>query len=314
MKLKWKFINIEKIFNRNIMRNFKKLLELTRYPLSYWNGMKFYKNRDWARAQLFFEKAVSRKPTHPQSNFKLGMCYFKQHKWSLAYQYISNAVSLLPSKEEWKVQLYQSQLKAGDTQGVKLTTSASFIEETLIRKRLETEKPTAKLYSRLAELLHKQGKVWQEIEALKYAIEINSKNADFYVRLGSALEKMKRYDEASVAYQTAIHLKGNRTNYELFYKFGYCLEKAHGLTRDALEAYRKAIEKDELNESKVLGIGSIHERKGLWFDAVKAYLDTLQKFPSNSELCYRVGFAYQRCYDWVNAEKYYLLALSLIHI
>ncbi|WP_167390532.1 CDP-glycerol glycerophosphotransferase family protein [Actinobacillus porcitonsillarum] len=311
MKLKWKFINIEKIFNRNIMRNFKKLLELTRYPLSYWNGMKFYKNRDWARAQLFFEKAVSRKPEHPQSNFKLGMCYFKQHKWSLAYQYISNAVSLLPNKEEWKVQLYQSQLKASDTQGVKLTTSASAIEEALIRKRLETEIPTAKLYSRLAELLNKQGKVWQEVESLKYAVELNSKNADLYARLGNSLEKMKRYDEASVSYQTAIHLKGNRADYELFYKFGYCLEKANGLTREVLDAYRKAIEKDELNESKVLGIGSIHERKGLWLDAVNAYLDSFQKFPSNSELCYRVGFAYQRCYDWANAEKYYLLALKL---
>lgn len=293
------------------MKNFKKLIELSRYPISYWKGMKFYKDRNWEKAEVYFNRAVKKAPKHPQSNFKLGMCYFKQHKWEFAYQYISNAVSLLPNKEEWKVQLYQSQLKLNDIQGVKLTTSASAIEEVLIRTRLETEKPTARLYNRLAELLNKQGKTWQEIEALKNAIELGSKNVDIYVRLGNALEKMKRYNEAAKVYQTSIKLKGNRADYELFYKLGYCLEKYNGLDESALSAYHKAIEKDELDESRILGIGSIHERKGLWDDAVQAYLASFKQHPLNSELCYRVGFAYQRCYDWVNAEKYYLLALEL---
>ncbi|WGE33532.1 CDP-glycerol glycerophosphotransferase family protein [Actinobacillus genomosp. 1] len=293
------------------MKKFKKLLEISRYPLSYWRGMKFYRNRDWDRASIYFKKAVNAMPMHPQSNFKLGMCYFKQRKWELAYQFISVAVDLLPSKEEWKVQLYQSQLKLNNINGIKLTTSASLIEEELIRKRLETEKPTGKLYGRLAELLHKQGKSWQEVDALQKAVELSPKNAQLYRRLGESLETMKRYEEAAFAYKTAIKLKGNKADYELFYQYGFCLEKIDAKQEDIIQAYTSAIEKDDTDDSKKFGIGAIHERKGRWPEATDAYLTSFSNNPSNGELCYRVGFAYQRCYDWDNAEKYYLLALKL---
>lgn len=293
------------------MKKFKKLLEISRYPLSYWRGMKFYRNRDWSNALVYFNKAVEKSPNHPMSNFKLGMCYFRQRKWDLAYQYISYAVDLLPNKEEWKVQLLQSQLKSHSINGVQLTTSASVIEENLIRKRLETEEASAKLYIRLAELLHKQGKTWQEIEALKNAVELSPNNSQVYIQLGKASEIMKRHEDASFAYKKAIKLKGNKFDYDIFYRLGYCLEKINGDISEINQAYSLAIRKDEFIDSKKFGIGAIHERKGLWFDAINAYLKAFEQDPNNSELCYRVGFAYQRCYDWENAEKFYLKALSL---
>lgn len=293
------------------MKTFKKLLEISRYPLSYWQGMKFYRNRDWRNASIYFQKAIDISPKHPQSNFKLGMCYFKQRNWELAYQFISIAVELLPSKEEWKVQLYQSQLKLNNIQGVKLTTSASSIEETLIRKRLETEEPTSDLYIRLAALLHKQGKTWQEIDALKNAIKLYPNNSHTHIQLGKASERMKRYEDASLAYKIAIKLNSNKLDYDIFYRLGYCLEKINGNMTEINQAYDLAIKKDLESDSKKFGIGAIHERKGLWFDAINAYLKTFKARPNDSELCYRIGFSYQRCYDWKNAERYYLKALSI---
>ncbi|MGQ8821050.1 CDP-glycerol glycerophosphotransferase family protein [Bibersteinia trehalosi] len=297
------------------MFKLKKLFTYTKYPISYWKGMKFYKKKNWDKAKYFFDKAVKKSPLHPESNFKLGMCFFKLKEWEHAHKYIKTAVELLPSKEEWKVQLYQSELRMTSIQGTQLTASASSIEENLIRKRLETEDGSAKLYSRLAELLHKQGKAWQEVEALKNAISYSDKNSQIYIRLASALSIMKRYNEASLMYQRAIELKGNKVDAELYYELGYINEQEGVDGEKNIElasfAYKKAIELDKEFDSFRFGIGIFHEKKGRWFDAIRAYNDSFLKNTSDSELCYKLGFSYQRCYDWKKAEKFYLKAIEL---
>lgn len=286
------------------------ILFISQTPLSYWIGISFYSKKEWQKAINYFKRAIKSSPLHPQSNFKLGMCYFRLKNWSEANFYIKKAVELLPTKDEWKVQLYQTELQLYIVDGIKLRKSASSIEESMISYRLETEDGSTGLYSRMAELLHKQGKAWQEIEALEKAIEFNDKNPRLYFRLAEALEVMKRYKLATQAYEKGIQLKKKKVESSIYYRLGYCYEKQEYASL-ASDAYSQAIRKDSEFGSKSIGIGIFHEKRGLWFDAVNAYEEALSKSPDNSELNYRLGLAYQRCYNWKESERYYLSAIKL---
>lgn len=187
--------------------------------------------------------------------------------------------------------------------------------ESRLRSLLEQGADDAVFYNQLAHMLRKQGKWWQEIEALNSAIELEEHHATWYYRLGEAQEVMNHFQEAAAAFGKAIEIKGNKTDAEWHFRQGYCYarEGKNELEnpRLAKKSYQQAIAKDTKYNAKRFGIGVFHQKRGHWVQAREAYLEQIGKTPFDADLLYRLGMAYDRCFEWGEAEKYYKGALSL---
>ena len=55
------------------MKNLKNIINHIFAPPSYRQGLNLYNNKNWHQAMNAFDQAIKEKPTHPQSNFKLGL-------------------------------------------------------------------------------------------------------------------------------------------------------------------------------------------------------------------------------------------------
>lgn len=93
------------------MKNLKNIINHIFAPSSYRQGLHSYNNKNWHQAMNAFDQAIKEKPTHPQSNFKLGLCHMKLGNLAEAHQYIQEALKLAPYNNQWEKQLQQSQRK-----------------------------------------------------------------------------------------------------------------------------------------------------------------------------------------------------------
>lgn len=281
-------------------------------PKEYISGLTLYKNKEWDKALELFEISIKRKNNHAESYFKAGMCNLKLGMYEEAHRYIEISIKMAPSRTEWKEQLAQCSRHLDKLQDRLMSKSST--EEELLRAKISTEPCNALLYEKLADVLHKKGRWWQEIEALKNAIEIEPVSSDRHFKIGVALEKMSRYGEAASFYKIGIS-QSKKKEASKYYSLGHALEmesKSGQPVYDSYEmAYAKAISLDKKLESKNFGIGAFHQHKGYWKDAVAAYEKHVFFNPMCAELYYRLGLSYDRCYNWEHAEENYRKALSL---
>jgi CDP-glycerol glycerophosphotransferase len=137
------------------------------FNIFYARGFIYYNKKNFIFAEEQFKKALNYAPIHPKCNFKLGLCYFKLKKWEDAEVYLQKAVNLIPSNQQWKSQLIQTQKHLGK----EIKSIAHLERENYIRLKIEKNPNDYELYSQLAIVLQKHAKWWQEVEALKKAIE-----------------------------------------------------------------------------------------------------------------------------------------------
>ena len=187
--------------------------------------------------------------------------------------------------------------------------------EDCFRQLIELSHNNADYYNKLAQMLRKQGKWWQEVEALRQAIALADQDPTWHYRLGESLEVMNRFQEAAVAFGNAIELKKGKAEAQWYYRQGYCYEHegndgaANPLA--ANKAYDLALTNDTKLSAKRYGIGVFHQARGHWPQAAVAFQLQLKINPWDAELHYRLGMAYDRCYEWVQAEDCYKKALTL---
>nr|AAT06402.1 Cps7D [Actinobacillus pleuropneumoniae] len=316
-------------------KKFYKAIYLFNAPIIYWRGLKYYQKKEWKKAEKYFQLAVTRKPDHAYSNFKLGMCFFKQKMWDQAYNYISIAVNLAPEMPLWKVQLRQSaaqlQVKKrrksvkrnsenqiSTPEELKKVTgiSANEVAEQILIELLEKEPENPTIYAELALIQSKQAKLWQAVDSWTEAINRKSDNAMYFYQYGIVLEKLGHYARASEAYKTSLNLNPpNKILADLFFRLGF-VNKHQGHDNIlnielADEAYTKAIQADKKLKSKDFGIGVFYEERRDWQQAAIAYENQIGKTIKEAELFYRIGFAYDRNYEWELAEINYQKALSI---
>lgn len=289
-----------------------KLVRKIIQPKEYVDGISLYKNKEWGMALLLFEKSIAKKNSHAESYFKAGMCNLKLQKYDEAFHYIKKSLELAPTKIQWREQFEQCSRHLDKLHDHFISKSSS--EEDLLRDKINKDLTNFKLYDRLAEILRKKGRWWQEIEVLKNAIELEPSKSERYFKLGTALEKMGRFEEASEYYTKGISF--NKKNEAIwYYSLGYALEnnecKDYIYVIEAEKAYSLAILEDKKLSSNKFGIGAFHQYKGRWAKAINAYEKHISLNPMCAELYYRLGMSYDRCYLWDKAEENYRKALSL---
>ncbi|HDS4959806.1 TPA: CDP-glycerol glycerophosphotransferase family protein [Escherichia coli] len=278
----------------------------------YINVISLYKKKEWEKALLFFEKSIIKKTKHAESYFKAGICNLKLHRYEEAFKYISKALELEPSNIQWKEQLEQCARHLDKLNNHMVSKSST--EEDLLREKLNTDFNNPKLHDRLAEVLHKKGRWWQEVDTLKNAIKLDPSIPERYFKLGTALEKMGRFNEASIYYKKGLEFN-KKHDAIWYYALGYSLESDETNNvenvRSSKIAYATAISLDKKLNSNKFGIGAFHQYKGRWAKAIDAYEKHTSINPLCAELYYRLGLSYDRCYQWDKAAENYRKALSL---
>lgn len=282
-----------------------------RNPRAYTQGLVPYRQKQWQQAIDCFTQATNDQPEHAPSHFKLGMSHFRLKEYETALAAMTRALELDPSQKQWQEQLDQVARHVA----AKAKQSPSDKEQT-IRDQIERlDNPSAILYNQLAHTLRKQGKWWQEVEALKSAIALEGHHPTWHYRLGEAQEVMNRYQQAAEAYGEAIKLKNNKAEAQWYYRQGYCFAReghdGPANQQAAESAYATAIEKDIKLNAQRFGIGVFHQQRGNWLLAKEAYQYSLAQQPWDAELHYRLGMAHDRCYEWAEAETCYTKALTI---
>jgi len=159
-------------------------------------------------------------------------------------------------------------------------------------------------------ILLKRKKEWEQVvETLGKAIEMNpSADIEWHLAYAEALEKMNRFEEASVVLEKFA--KNETLDSDGYFTYGNLLKKTLKIDQ-AQMAFSRAIELDTSKESKELGIGIFYEKKGRWIEALEAYKEEVERQPENALIYYKLGLSYDRCYDWENAEEFFVKAISM---
>ncbi|MCC5824601.1 CDP-glycerol glycerophosphotransferase family protein [Alkalimonas sp.] len=186
-------------------------------------------------------------------------------------------------------------------------TSLAEVEQQL-QLQISMDPNNPDLFDELALVLQRQGKYWQEVQALQASLKLDSQSALRHYRLGQALDVMQKFHESADAYQQATELDPSQP--EWFFRLGFALQRSQADTLTVQQAFQKAMELDQTLQSHQFGIGAFHQQQANWQEAIACYQDRLAQRPKDAELLYRLGYAYDRLYNWAKAEDYYCQALA----
>lgn len=173
----------------------------------------------------------------------------------------------------------------------------------------------AALHDRLAHVLHKAGRLSEEVESLRKALALRPDSDALHYRLAEAEMALGHPRAAAEAYGAAIALDPKNASSERYYKLGYALESSGNDGAPdpsaARIAYNQACARDTKRNAAILGVGALHTSAGRWKEAQPAFRAQLKKKPLEAELYYRLGMAHDRCYEWAEAEEAYRNAITL---
>lgn len=89
------------------MKSLRNNVNIIASSSAYLVGLRHFRNKKWDDALQFFKYAVTARPKHPESNFKLGLCNMKLGNFDEAFYYIKKAIELEPKNRQWYEQLEQ---------------------------------------------------------------------------------------------------------------------------------------------------------------------------------------------------------------
>ncbi|MCW7538932.1 XcbB/CpsF family capsular polysaccharide biosynthesis protein [Aquabacterium sp. A7-Y] len=229
---------------------------------------------------------------------KLGDCLRKQANWSAAAEAYGDALATTPDQSLWHYHMGLCFL------ALKQWASS----EDAFRKAIDIDSLHLPSHQRLCEALRRQKRLWQEADALEFAVGHHPNEAELHFQLGVARENMGRHEEAVEAYKTAIRLKPTEDDWK--YRLG-CAYEQTGHRSAAQAAYRDVASRASDAAVRMFGIGALHQKRGLWELAGGEYRRAMENDPLNAELHYRLGMCHERSYQWREAVECYQRAVAL---
>ncbi len=279
-------------------------IPLIRTPFAYWRGLIYLKLDKLDEAEECFKASAEAAPAHAESWFKQGLILCKKKEWHAAFPHVQNAVFLDLERADWQRQLHniEGRLEAGRAPHTFLTSDE-------IQERIDTLGETAFLYSQLAWALRKQSDWWQQVEALRSAVELDDGDARLHFRLGHALAGMRRFGEAAVEFERAVKLSPG--NADWCYLLGKALSESGETGGKARHYFEIAVTEKTKKRLKGLGIGGLHHEAGNWVLAAEALARQVAEIPEDARLHFYLGDSMQNLYRWPEAAEAYRKALAL---
>lgn len=290
---------------------------MTEHSLPFEIGRLAEKAGKIAQARRLYEKVASRDGGDKAHAFyRLGNLDFRAGDLVSARKNITSATNLDDHHASWYYRLgsifeSEGQLESACkayVRAVELQPDNADWLERLSRCRNALRVSNAKAQDHEARRLRKAGLRWQEIEVMRANSGSFSQNAEWHVRLGDALEVMRKYAEAAEAFGRANELKPRNANW--LFKEARCWDMA-GQKYRADQLFADAMAADPSGAAQNLGVGVFYQHYGDWEGAADAYEASCRENPGNAQLHFRAGLALERCYRWIEAAVHYETATAL---
>jgi tetratricopeptide (TPR) repeat protein len=189
--------------------------------------------------------------------------------------------------------------------GLNPDTSQRSSAENMFKAILKKNPEAAETNYQYGRYIMQKGDFKKSQEYLEKAVKIEPYNSRYIARLGMAEFYLKRDSNAEDLYKRA--LKINPYDCQTWFNLGelYLSEanesgnipEVRKKTKNALEAYLKAIELDSLHANAHYRIGVILNINGGYKEAIRHLTTALEKMPKNTSVMMQLGSAYMQLGD-----------------
>lgn len=255
--------------------------------VNYRIGMIYLDQKNWLKAEKFFLKAIKNKSSNPFFYYRLGYVLQKQDKKEEAAIQFTKALELRPNYKPW------------------INHLNSCISNKDVIKTIKDY--TDKDWASLADEHFKKAMYFRAIPYYENAINLSSKNKNYYFNLSVCYYELSQYKEAFKNITKAGSLKLQTEDY--YYYLGKIYE-ALGDTKNSELAYQKACEKGKKDFK--YGSALLDKSRSKWpevRDQLKKFLS--QKSTDDADLYYNLALACDSTYDWNEAIDALENAISL---
>jgi len=158
-----------------------------------------------------------------------------------------------------------------------------------IDKAIEINPKNPAYFLSLSDIYIMMGKPQQGLESIEKAITLNDKNVEAYLRKARLYMIMKDYEHCAESVEKVFSI--DPQNADAFYLKGYVLGE-YGDTTKAIDAYRKAVQSNQLHYDALMQLGSIFVKKDPVM-AIGYFENALKAKPKSMEALYNLAMMYQ---------------------
>ncbi len=222
--------------------------------------------------------------------------HWSQQEWKAVIKTCQQALDIQPS-----LNLYKTLGVAFQMNG-QLETSLQWY-----LKALELQPDDAEIYSNIASICAQQ-KQWQDaILNYQVALRLNPNLQKVYSNLGYVLERLGQPEKAVFYYHQLIHLNPDAIAYQ---KLGDALFKLQRW-EDAISAFRRVLELEPNGLWSCLHLGKSYLYKQQWQQAIETCLQALKIHPQAAWSYKNLGDAFSEKQEWANAVIAYIYAVKV---
>jgi len=206
-----------------------------------------YKEKgDYNKAAGDFERASALEPFNFNAHYQLGLMYQYLQRFADAIVAYQKAVEIRPLDPAVNMDLATTYMEMGQP-----LRAIPYAQRAV--QGSEGTSSAATSYANLGMLYAQLGKDDDAIEALKHAVELNSREPQIYLNLGQEYIKAGKYDQAKNVLETARDLAPSAAISE---RLGLAYYKLHNLQKSH-EAFNDSIHQDPQYYPALNGLGVV---------------------------------------------------------
>ncbi len=247
-------------------------------------GNKFVQDNAWARAKGEYAKALKIFPRHVDAMYNLAVVCEKLQDPDTATSLYKQYLELRPNDADVWTQLGVRHDEAG----------RSAEAQAAYEKALAINPKFGRALHNMGVLLETQGKLPEAQKFLESFVKVEEaaghQNGDAYYSLGALLLRRGQLKEAKKLIQQALDVEPSVPYYNNAMGDVYLAERAPDL---AINAYKKAIEKDVKYAPAHSGLGDAYRQLGDQAKAAAAYNKALELRPDYVLVHFRLGLLYE---------------------
>jgi len=215
---------------------------------SYSQGLGILSRDEYARAVVYFEKAVEIDPNYAESWYQAGFCYGMLGRHADALKASRQAARLRPEWAETFVNIGASSFALGQYKDA----AEAYRQAT----KLDADNPDSQYALGLS--LNKLNRADEEILAYKRAVAIKPDHANALEQLGAAYFKQKRYAPAIEAFEQLKTYKPDAKTYNYLGESYF----ESGKTQESLDAFNNAVAYNPDFERARFNLGKAYLKTG----------------------------------------------------
>lgn len=143
----------------------------------------------------------------------------------------------------------------------------------------------------------------EALKQLVYLVGIFPEDARLYFNIGYTFEKLKMFDKAEYSYRKAISIDSEEPDY--YYNLAYLLMKEKSKNREAVECFKKVLQKDPKDANTFFNLGIIYMNGKAYDTAVKCFKKAYDLNNYDLLSLFYLGNTYQQMGNYAKAKEIY---------